>query len=150
MYQKILVPVDGSAASSRGLEEAIRFAKATGAAIGLVHVVDEFVIAAGQAPAEWQALSAALRESGEHVLEQAEALVREHGVPCTSTLLGATDGGAAGAIIEQAKRLPADVIVMGTHGRRGLRRLTMGSDAELVLRSSPVPGLQVRARQEPS
>ena len=148
MYGKILVPVDGSAASNRGLEEAIELAKATGASLALAHVVDEFVIAAGNAPAAWQELSKALRASGENVLADAEALVRKHDLPCTSELLKAADGGAAGAILNQAKKLSADLIVMGTHGRRGLRRLTLGSDAEMVLRSSPVPVLMVRDRTD--
>ena len=148
MYEKILVPVDGSAPSNRGLGEAIEFAKATGASLALAHVVDEFVIAAANAPEAWQALSRALRSSGEKVLADAEALARKHDVPCTSELLKATDGGAAGAIVAQAKKLSADLIVMGTHGRRGLRRLTLGSDAEMVLRSSPVPVLMVRERTD--
>ena len=148
MYRKILVPVDGSAASNRGLGEAVELAKATGASLSLAHVVDEFVIAAGNAPAAWQELSKALRASGEKVLADAEALVRKHDLPCTSELLKATEGGAAGAIVSQAKKLSADLIVMGTHGRRGLRRLTLGSDAELVLRTSPVPVLMVRDRTE--
>lgn len=150
MYKKILVPVDGSAASVRGLEEAIEFAKATGATLVLAHVVDEFVIAAREAPAVWHELSEALRESGEKVLADAEAAVRKHNVPFTSELLKATGGGAAGAIIDQAKKLSTDLIVMGTHGRRGLRRLTLGSDAEMVLRSSPVPVLMVREAAEPA
>ena len=149
MYRKILVPVDGSATSVRGLEEAIGFAKATGATLDLAHVVDEFVIAAGEAPEAWQELSQVLRESGEKVLADAEAIVRKHNVPFTSELLKATGGGAAGAIIHQAKKLSTDLIVMGTHGRRGLRRLTLGSDAEMVLRSSPVPVLMVRDAAEP-
>ncbi len=148
MYRKILVPVDGSAASTRGLEEAIAFAKATGATLELVHIVDEFVIAAGAAPSVWQDLVDALRETGEKVLADAEAAVRGQGVTCTSELLKATSGGAAGAIVAHAKKTSADLIVMGTHGRRGLRRLTLGSDAELVLRSSPVPVLMVRAGTE--
>lgn len=150
MYKKILVPVDGSAASVRGLEEAIGLAKATGATLDLAHVVDEFVIAAGEAPAVWHELSQVLRESGEKVLADAEAIVRKHNVPFTSELLKATGGGAARAIIHQAKKLSTDLIVMGTHGRRGLRRLTLGSDAEMVLRSSPVPVLMVRDGAEPS
>lgn len=51
---------------------------------------------------------------------------------------------AADVIVEQAKKREADLIVMGTHGRRGLRRFALGSDAELVVRSSPVPVLLVR------
>ena len=94
--------------------------------------------------------SESLRESGEKALADAEALVRKHDVSCTSELLEAAEDGTAGAIIEHAKKLSADLIVMGTHGRRGLRRLTLGSDAELVLRSSPVPVLMVRGKAKPA
>ncbi len=149
VYQRILVPVDGSAASVRGLEEAVKFAKSTGATLDLIHVVDEFVLTMQPAPVAWQTLAEALRASGEKVLADAAAVVREHNVPFTTELLKANDNGAAGAIIEHAKKLSADLIVMGTHGRRGLRRLTLGSDAELVLRSSPVPVLMVRAETQP-
>jgi nucleotide-binding universal stress UspA family protein len=149
MYKKILVPVDGSATSARGLEEAIGFAEATGATLDLIHVVDDFVIAAGTAPAAWPEFSQVLRERGEKVLADAEAVVRKHNVPFTSELLKSTGGSAAGPIIHQAKKLSADLIVMGTHGRRGLRRLTLGSDAEMVLRSSPVPVLMVRDEAQP-
>ena len=55
-------------------------------------------------------------------------------------------GRVANAIVDQAKRWRADVIVMGTHGRRGLNRVFLGSDAELVARYSPVPVLLVPAR----
>lgn len=150
MYKKILVPVDGSVASGRGLSEAIEFAKATGATLDLVHVVDEFVIVAQAAPAAWKGLAEAVRASGEKVLADAAAVVREHDVPFTTELLKATGGGAAGAVVGQAKKLSSDLIVMGTHGRRGLRRLTLGSDAELVLRTSPVPVLLVRGEVGPS
>lgn len=150
MYRKILVPVDGSAASARGLEEAIGLAKTTGATLDLAHVVDEFVIAAAEAPEAWRELSATLKESGERVLAEAEATVQKHDLPFTSGLLKATGGGAAGAIVDHAKQSSADLIVMGTHGRRGLRRLTLGSDAEMVLRSSPVPVLMVRDRTKPA
>lgn len=149
MYKKILVPVDGSATSARGLEEAIEFAKATGATLDLAHVVDDFVIAAHATPETWRELSEALRESGEKVLADAEAIVAKHNVPFTSELLKGTGGSAAGVIIDQAKKLSSDLIVMGTHGRRGLRRLTLGSDAEMVLRSSPVPVLMVRGKADP-
>jgi nucleotide-binding universal stress UspA family protein len=148
MYRKILVPVDGSATSLKGLEEAIRFATVSGATLDLAHVVDEFVIAAREAPAVWHELSAALRQNGEKILADAETVVRQHNVPFRSELLKATGRGAAGAIIEQAKNLSSDLIVMGTHGRRGLRRLTLGSDAEMVLRLSPVPVLMVRDTPE--
>jgi nucleotide-binding universal stress UspA family protein len=59
-------------------------------------------------------------------------------------------GRAADLILEDAKKWSADLIVMGTHGRRGVRRLVLGSDAEQILRLSPVPVLMVRATPEAS
>ena len=83
-------------------------------------------------------------EEGKAVLSGAERVVREHALEPQSALVESIGGRAADSIIEQAKQWPADVIVMGTHGRRGLRRLAMGSDAELVVRSSPTPVVLVR------
>lgn len=148
MYKNILVAVDGSAASLRGLDEAIRVAKATRGTIKLVHVVNEFVMS-GYAPAGYYAsVIDTLRESGAKVLEQAAAIVKQADVPCEQKLLETIGGRAADDIVRQAEAWPAELIVLGTHGRRGLKRLAMGSDAELTLRLSPVPVLMVRDKSE--
>jgi nucleotide-binding universal stress UspA family protein len=89
-----------------------------------------------------------MRATGQSVLDKATALVKESGVPVESVLLETIGGPAADLIVEQAKAWPADLIVIGTHGRRGLRRLAMGSDAEQVLRSAPVPVLLVRRAEK--
>jgi nucleotide-binding universal stress UspA family protein len=85
------------------------------------------------------------RERGRELLSQAESLVRRHGLEPECTLLEAIGSQAAQVIVRHAKEWPADIIVMGTHGRRGIRRIVMGSDAEQVLRTSPVPVLLVRS-----
>ena len=85
-----------------------------------------------------------MREGGRLVLERASALVRQQGVECETALLESVGGPAADFIVSQAEEWPADLIVMGTHGRRGLRRLAMGSDAEGVMRRAPVPLMLVR------
>lgn len=149
MYKKILVAVDGSATSLRGLDEAIRVTKATGGRLMLVHAVNELVAGGDYAPAAYyETIIESLRQSGVQVLEQATAIARRADVPCEHKLLEAVGGRAADEIVRQAKEWPADLIVLGTHGRRGLRRLAMGSDAELVLRLSPVPVLMVRDKPE--
>jgi nucleotide-binding universal stress UspA family protein len=86
-----------------------------------------------------------LRQQGQEVLRNAEALVRRQGLKCTGVLLEAHDRPAADLIVRQARKSRADLIVIGTHGRRGLRRLIMGSDAEQVVRTAPVPVMLVRA-----
>ena len=149
MYKKILVPVDGSPASARGLVEAVKLAKGLNAAIRLVHIVNEFVMDNALAPALYnEGLIESLREAGRKTLQNAEAFVVAQGLKPETQLLETMGGRAADSIVEEAKRQGADLIVMGTHGRRGVLRLVMGSDAELVLRSSPVPVLLVRAGEE--
>lgn len=144
MYKRILVPVDGSTTSKRGLEEAIRLAKAGGGSIRLVHVVDELVMVDPEVPVYYQAMIESLRESGKATLAKSEAAVKAQGVPVEALLLETMGMRAADLIVEQAKDWPADLIVMGTHGRRGLRRVVLGSDAELVIRQTTVPVLLLR------
>jgi nucleotide-binding universal stress UspA family protein len=146
-YRKILVPVDGSPTGGAGLREAIRLAKGQEASLQLVHVVDyHYVVMSGlEAGAYIDDLMASLRQSGRRVLQRAEELARKAGVGASSVLLESPSGPAADAIVRQAKKWKADLIVLGTHGRRGMRRMLMGSDAEQVVRSSPVPVMLVRA-----
>ena len=146
-YKRILVPVDGSRASQRGLREAIRLAKGQKASLQLVHVVDEHtVLVSGAEVGPYMAnLMLELRKRGSQVLRNAEALVRRNGLKCTAVLLEAQTGPAADLIVRQAKKARADLIVIGTHGRRGLRRLILGSDAEQIVRTAPVPVMLVRA-----
>ena len=74
--------------------------------------------------------------------------VRRSGLEPESVLLETIGGPSARLIVAQATEWPADLIVMGTHGRRGIRRIALGSDAEQVLRTSPVPVLLVRVAPE--
>jgi nucleotide-binding universal stress UspA family protein len=81
------------------------------------------------------------------MLKAAEATVRKATVPCSSVMLETLTGPAAGPIVRQARKWRADLIVIGTHGRRGVRRLLLGSDAEEIVRTSPVPVLLVRSKR---
>lgn len=144
MYKQILVPVDGSATSKRGFEEAMRIAKESGGTIRLVHVVDELVLVDPEVPVYYQAMIESLRENGKAILAKSEAAVKAQGIPVQAVLLETMGMRAADLIVEQAAQWPADLIVMGTHGRRGLRRVVLGSDAELVIRQTTVPVLLLR------
>jgi nucleotide-binding universal stress UspA family protein len=149
MYKNILVAVDGSAASLRGLDEAIKVAKGVGGKLMLVHVVDELVAAADYVPSVYfDGIIQGLRETGTKVLEQGATIARRAEVPTEQGLLETVGGRAADEIVRRARDWPADLIVMGTHGRRGLKRLVMGSDAELVVRLSAVPVLLIRDHPE--
>ena len=149
MYQRILVAIDTSGSSKRSLEEAIRMARVGGASLRLVHVVNEIVLEPGYLPMTsfGEALEA-LREGGRRILRDAEAVVRREGLTCETVLIETMGGHAAHSILKQAREWGADLIVMGTHGRRGLSRLVLGSDAEIVLRHATLPLLLVRDAPE--
>lgn len=150
MYQRILVPVDGSPTSNRGLDEAVRLARLTGASLRLLHVVDELSVALGNAAAfsgTAPETFALLREGGEKILADGRARVEAAGLPVDTVIDDTLRGRISELVAKQAADWPADLIVIGTHGRRGVGRLLMGSDAEQVLRLAPVPVLVVRAAE---
>lgn len=151
MFRRILVPVDGSPTSNRGLEEAIGLARDQKAKLCLLHVVDEMAVVMGTdgiigaSPSYIDDFLRALHATGKKLLTRAEARVRGTGVAVETVLLGARGNRVADLIVKQAKKWHADLIVLGTHGRRGLSRVLMGSDAEIVVREAPVPVLLVRS-----
>ena len=149
MYQRILVPVDGSATSSRGLDEAIKLAKLTGAELRLVHVVDVLTFATGFEPYGVYASDVIpiMREAGWKILNQAMTHVCEQGVKVDGKLFDSLAHRVSDTVVEQAKTWAADLIVIGTHGRRGMKRLVLGSDAEQILRMATVPVLLVRSTE---
>jgi nucleotide-binding universal stress UspA family protein len=150
MYKKILVPVDGSQTSTLGLQEAIRLAKDSDAVLRLIHVVDEFVAIQNDAYMPGAgALLEGMVDSGKQVLQNAVDLAAESGVKAEGSLLKTLGGRVADIIVKEAKESAADVIVMGTHGRRGVSLLVLGSDAEAVIKMTPVPLLLVRSPDVP-
>ena len=147
MYKKILVPVDGSHTSKLGLNEAIRLAKHHKARLRLIHVVDVFIVTPALESGRYVVdIQKSFREYGRRILKKAEALARKHGLSADSVMFEIVGGHAAEIIVAQAKKWRAEIIVLGTHGRRGVGRLVMGSDAEQVVRTSPVPVLLVRSK----
>ena len=145
MYERILVPVDGSKTSKRGLEEAIKLSKALGSALRLVHIVDDSALAmnpeAGIAAAP---LVADFAEGGREILEEARALAAAQGAQVEIALHENFTGRVADLIVDESKQWRAELIVMGTHGRRGIRHAVLGSDAEAVVHAAEVPVLLVR------
>jgi nucleotide-binding universal stress UspA family protein len=87
----------------------------------------------------------ALHDSGKKVIKNALALVHRHDVKVDASLFETVGDRVSDVIIREAKKWKADLIVMGTHGRRGINRMMLGSDAETVLRTAPVPVLMVRS-----
>ena len=146
MYQRILVPVDGSHTSTLGLQEAIRLAIDQRARLRLIHVVDELLVAQNfEGYINAGDLIDSLEESGKKALQKAVALTRKHDLKVDASLFETVGGSVAGVILREASKWKADLIVMGTHGRRGFGRMVLGSDAEAILRETRVPVLLVRA-----
>ena len=150
MYKRILVPLDGSPASECGLKEAVLLARQNKARLRLLHVVGVFIatpmLSRGRYVGDPEAM---LRRNAKSMLEDTERLVRRHRVQVDSVLMDAGRKRAADAIVEHAGKWRADLIVMGTHGRRGLKRLALGSETAKVIRSSPSSVLVVRPKAAP-
>lgn len=144
MYKRILVPVDGSDTSNLALQQAIALAKALHSMLRLLHVVDlTMAYSSVKVPhvAEYQN---ALEAEGHKVIADASEPVRNAGVQFDSKCMAMFGKHIYDLIEEEAKQWPADLIVIGTHGRRGVRRLVLGSVAEGLARISSRPLLLVR------
>ena len=149
MFRQVLVAIDGSPTGNRGLKSAIGLASDQKAALAIVHVIDDMAsVPVGDIgyvpPLYVDTLLDDLRVTGRKILAKAEVMARESGVDAKTLLVESKGGSIAEAILRQARKVGADVIVLGTPGRRGLQRMVMGSDAEAVVRESRVPVLLVR------
>jgi nucleotide-binding universal stress UspA family protein len=145
MYKHILVAVDGSDTSNLALQEAMKLAKEQQAALRLVHVVDEtptyMTMDTAFALGDFQK---AMREAGQKMLATCAATARQAGVEVDTKFIVLQTQRICDAIIEEAKRWPADLIVIGTHGRHGFNHLLLGSVAEGVIRLATKPILMIR------
>jgi nucleotide-binding universal stress UspA family protein len=146
VYKRILVPVDGSSTSIAGLKEALRLARNQKARLKLLHIVDEMMIfSSSEAGLNIEPVIESMKRGGKRILDRAAKLAASRGVRPETELFENATSRVADVLVGRAKRWRADLIVMGTHGRRGVNRLVLGSDAELVVRNSPVPVLLVHS-----
>jgi nucleotide-binding universal stress UspA family protein len=143
MYTHILVPVDGSEASTAGLREALKLAREQDAKVRLAHVYETMSHAVAEGSVD---LTPALRRHGEVILAEALTQARASGIEATAALVAAGSRRVPTAIVEEATAAGADLIAMGTHGRRGVERLLLGSVAEGVARRATVSVLLIRPR----
>lgn len=151
MYQRILVPIDGSETSQRGLQEAIKLAHALASHIRLVHIVNRTPwLYSGVVPEVIDGLLAHVRSAGKTIVEEATRAVRAADVEVDHRLIEAPGERVGEFIVAAAKDYSAQLIVCGTHGLRGLRKILMGSDAEYIVSHSSVPVLLVRAQAMPA
>lgn len=146
MYKHILCPVDGSVTSNAGMREAIQLAKEQNAQLHFLHVIDTYVPIVDMAGDFNVAyMIDILRNNGKKIIKNAAATAQKAGINADTKTIESVGGRTASYIVQEAEKWPADLIVMGTHGLRGISRLLMGSDAENVLRASNVPVLLVKS-----
>lgn len=145
MYQQILCPVDGSETSIFGMHEAILLAKSLNAQIRFLYVIDlYFPVMNISGEFDTVYLDDILRKHGQKVLQQAENEANSAGVKADSKIVETIGHRVSELILDEAKSWPADLIIMGTHGLRGIERIVIGSDAESVVRKCSVPVLLVK------
>ncbi len=149
MYTRILVATDGSKTAARALEEACKLARGADARVRIVHVVDSpYAYPEAWYPAggvDVEAVDRTWRRAGQTILDQAAAQARGAGVAVETALLQRESQRVSRAIVDEAARWPAEVIVIGSHGRQGPEQLLIGSVADGVARLAGVPVLLVRA-----
>jgi nucleotide-binding universal stress UspA family protein len=141
MYDRILVPTDGSSGVERAVAHAIDLAAAHDAEVHALYVVNTASYSSMPMETSWEQVQEMLGEEGETALERVRELGDEAGVSVETVL---ADGSPSKEIVHHAENEDCDLIVMGTHGRGGIDRLLLGSVAERVVRSSRVPVLTVR------
>jgi nucleotide-binding universal stress UspA family protein len=145
MYQRIMVAVDGSDTAQRGLQEAIKLAKDQKARLAIVHVIDIVVVSGAEDFSETYIDS--MRDYARNTLEQARQAAQAAGVETEvqSPEIFTSGFHVADKIAQLAGDWKADLLVVGTHGRRGVNRLLLGSVAERVVRVAPCPLLLIRS-----
>jgi nucleotide-binding universal stress UspA family protein len=155
MFSTILVTVDGSGASSRGLSTAIALAVQHRAVLCVLHVVEgmpaswSHYVGAEFRPKRMDLLLQGLRASGQRLLDEARAVAHDREQPTELLLVDARGRSFAEVTLAEARRIGADVVVLGTHGRDGVSRFVHGSEAESLLRRSDIPVLLVRGDAHP-
>jgi len=147
MYRRILVALDGSPVSQRALREAKRLAAAGKAQLRLLHVLDAFALTLRMQSSGTPDRAYALeRAAAQARVDRANAAAKAAGLKASGRVVENFSQRIADLILREAKDWRADLLVLGTHGRRGLSRLVLGSDAEQVVRQASVPVLMVRGR----
>lgn len=145
MFRRVMVAIDGSSTSRLALREAIKLAKDQQSDLRIVLVVDVVTLAAEALPYD---LGEEERRAGDLVLQKAAAAARKAGIEAQTVRLEvrSVQDRIADEISRNAKSWRADLIVIGTHGRRGLSRLLIGSVAESLIRIAPARVLLIRGR----
>ncbi|GAB5097979.1 universal stress protein [Caballeronia sp. HLA56] len=149
MYAHILAPIDGSTTSSHAFDEALKVARANDAILQPLYVVDPQPLAYDTTAAFYSDMHDALLEEGRRLIAQATERMSREGVKGTPRIseVELTGDDIAQRIETCAEEFGADLVVMGTHGRRGWRRLALGSVADRFMRLARCPVILVPGRE---
>jgi nucleotide-binding universal stress UspA family protein len=145
MYDRILVPTDGSEEVERAISYAIDLAAEQGATIHAVYVINTSTYGSLPMETSWEGITDMFKDEGDRAIGRVEELAAETGVPVEGALL---EGTPSREIVRYAEKRDCDLVVIGTHGRGGIDRLLLGSVAERVVRTSPVPVLSIQVDDE--
>ena len=151
MYTHILVAVDGSDPSKQALAEAIRLARQQSAQLKLIHVVDQTLRVFEERgwlgnEAMQKTLLKATSDAGVKILEDAVQVCQAAGITAQTEMPKIISESIGDKILTEAEQWPADLIVIGTHGRRGIQKVMLGSVAEAVAKRATVPVMLIRAK----
>ena len=146
MYSRLLVPLDGSPTSLLALDHAATLARLSGATVVLLHVIEPLRHSRGfERPKIYiEDVRPRFLAAGQALLDEAASRMRQDGIAVETVLLESSVERVSEQIARQAEASDCDLVVLGTHGRRGVGRLLLGSDAEQVARIAPVPVMLVR------
>ena len=151
MYKRIMVAVDESFMTSQVMETAIELAKATGAQVAICHAIDETILAqrevAMMLPNSVGKTEARMRLGAEGFLDKLLQTVRSAGVEAEIKLVESEQKHVSDMLIDAAGEWQADLLVVGTHGRRGIERFFVGSVAERLVRKGQTSLLLVRGEE---
>jgi nucleotide-binding universal stress UspA family protein len=144
-FKRILVPVDGSDTSKKALAAALQLARDSSGRMRLLHAVDELAYVTGF---EYSGdVVKIAQQAAAKVLEEAAAIARAAQVQCDTKLIEFPGQRLGDTVAQEAREWDADLIVVGTHGRRGLGRVILGSGAEQIIRVAPIPVLTIRGEE---
>lgn len=147
MYKRILVPFDGSDTSRKALDSAIQLARESGGRLRIIHSLDELRYVS---PYDYTVEVLETARSGANAaLAEALRLASAADVAAETAMLEGVDLRLGEIVADDARAWHADLVVVGTHGRRGVGRVLLGSGAEQIIRLAPVPVLAVRSASAP-
>ncbi len=142
-FQKILVPVDGSSTSTKALDYALQLARDNHSRVRAMHAIDELGYLSGY---EYSGeLVASARKNASELLQKAVVAAQAQGVALDTHLIDQPGQRLGQTVADEAANWGADLVVVGTHGRRGVGRVLLGSGAAQIVRMAPVAVLTVRA-----